>query len=188
MYDSPQVKEEHLFKTLLHRSALSATMARYYNPNIGRFVSEDPFRFVDGPNFYAYVRNNSINRIDPEGLASFTNRSKYPIPYKPEGEDYNPPKLCMPGQTCDVDGVYSPPGSGKQCAVKIPNFCRAVVDEKGRLGVWCLFFFIEDGRPSGLEPKDFDKGDMQNWPDPFTGRKWPDDPWDPKLGCTCSGK
>ncbi|MCL2354593.1 MAG: RHS repeat-associated core domain-containing protein [Oscillospiraceae bacterium] len=45
--------------------------ARYYNPNIGRFTSEDPFRgFLDVPisqNRYTYVHNNPINHIDPTG-------------------------------------------------------------------------------------------------------------------------
>jgi hypothetical protein len=36
--------------------------ARYYDPSIGRFISEDPLGFNgDGPNFYAYVENK-INR------------------------------------------------------------------------------------------------------------------------------
>lgn len=42
--------------------------ARYYNPVLGRFLSEDPEGFEgDGPNFYVYVANNPINLIDPEG-------------------------------------------------------------------------------------------------------------------------
>lgn len=42
--------------------------ARYYDPTIGRFLNEDPKRFDgDGPNFYAYVLNDPINRSDPNG-------------------------------------------------------------------------------------------------------------------------
>ena len=44
--------------------------ARYYDPAIGRFISEDPIRFKgSGTNFYAYVRNSPINLTDPLGLA-----------------------------------------------------------------------------------------------------------------------
>ena len=43
--------------------------ARYYEPQIGRFISEDPIRFSGGINFYAYVGNNPTSRIDPFGLA-----------------------------------------------------------------------------------------------------------------------
>ena len=42
--------------------------ARYYDPEIGRFLSEDPLGFEAGVNFYAYVSNNPINRKDPSGL------------------------------------------------------------------------------------------------------------------------
>ncbi len=42
--------------------------ARYYDPELGRFISEDPLRFQAGINFYAYVGNNPINANDPSGL------------------------------------------------------------------------------------------------------------------------
>jgi len=42
--------------------------ARYYDSGTGSFVSEDPIGFLAGPNFYAYVGNNPIRRIDPLGL------------------------------------------------------------------------------------------------------------------------
>jgi RHS repeat-associated protein len=45
--------------------------ARYYDPTIGRFISEDPLGFVEGVNFYAYVNNNPINLNDPTGKNAF---------------------------------------------------------------------------------------------------------------------
>jgi len=42
--------------------------ARYYDPTIGRFISEDPIGFDAGANFYGYVENNPINSVDPSGL------------------------------------------------------------------------------------------------------------------------
>jgi RHS repeat-associated protein len=43
--------------------------ARYYDPNVGRFISEDPKGFDGGDvNLYAYVQNNPIMGIDPSGL------------------------------------------------------------------------------------------------------------------------
>src|SRR6266851_6281632 len=40
--------------------------ARYYDPQSGRFLREDPIKaVVSGMNFYAYVRNNSPNFVDP---------------------------------------------------------------------------------------------------------------------------
>jgi len=43
--------------------------ARYYDPKVGRFISEDPIGLRGGDtNFFAYVRDNPINRKDPSGL------------------------------------------------------------------------------------------------------------------------
>ena len=41
--------------------------ARYYDPNIGRFLTEDPMGFTGGENFYKYAVNNPINLRDPQG-------------------------------------------------------------------------------------------------------------------------
>jgi RHS repeat-associated protein len=43
--------------------------ARYYDPRVGRFISEDPIGFEGGDvNLYAYVGNNPVKRVDPSGL------------------------------------------------------------------------------------------------------------------------
>lgn len=42
--------------------------ARYYAPDIGRFLQVDPVGYVDGLNLYTYVGNNPVNQIDPKGL------------------------------------------------------------------------------------------------------------------------
>ncbi len=44
--------------------------ARYYDQNVGRFISEDQIMFEGGVNFYAYAKNNPINFFDPTGLAA----------------------------------------------------------------------------------------------------------------------
>jgi len=43
--------------------------ARYYAPNVGRFISEDPIRY--GTNWYIYANNNPLRFIEPWGLAPF---------------------------------------------------------------------------------------------------------------------
>src|SRR5208283_561809 len=43
--------------------------ARYYDPNSGRFLGEDPIRWDGGgPNFYSYVSNEPTLYRDPTGL------------------------------------------------------------------------------------------------------------------------
>ena len=41
--------------------------ARYYNPSLGRFTTEDPAK--DGDNWYSYCAGNPVNSWDPSGLA-----------------------------------------------------------------------------------------------------------------------
>lgn len=41
---------------------------RWYDPALGRFVSEDPIGLEGGLNTYAYVDNDPVNRRDPSGL------------------------------------------------------------------------------------------------------------------------
>ncbi len=47
---------------------LQFSRARYYDPNTGKFISEDPTGFRAGNNFYQYVFNDPLNSIDPLGL------------------------------------------------------------------------------------------------------------------------
>lgn len=43
--------------------------ARYYDQELGRFISEDPIGLEGGLNQYAYAENDPINKSDPSGLA-----------------------------------------------------------------------------------------------------------------------
>jgi RHS repeat-associated protein len=42
--------------------------ARFYDPEVGRFISKDPIGFAGGLNLYAHVQNNPVNWVDPSGL------------------------------------------------------------------------------------------------------------------------
>jgi RHS repeat-associated protein len=55
--------------------------ARYYDPNAGRFLSEDPLELAGGINFYLYVGNEPIDRDDPTGL--YQTGSQVPLPINP---------------------------------------------------------------------------------------------------------
>jgi RHS repeat-associated protein len=56
--------------------------ARYYNPQIGRFLQTDPAGYNAGMNWYAYCGNNPLNFLDPSGLISV---AFYDGRYKDEG-------------------------------------------------------------------------------------------------------
>ena len=52
-------------------TGLQYSRARTYAPDLGRFTSLDPMGFFDGPNRYAYVKNDPIQFNDPYGLWSW---------------------------------------------------------------------------------------------------------------------
>jgi RHS repeat-associated protein len=49
-------------------TGLQYNRARFYDPELGRFISEDPIGLAGGINQFAYVGNNPQNRVDPSGL------------------------------------------------------------------------------------------------------------------------
>ncbi|MHB1247544.1 MAG: RHS repeat-associated core domain-containing protein [Sulfuriferula sp.] len=53
------------------QSGLYYYRARYYDPQLKRFISEDPIGLGGGVNQYAYVGGNPISLIDPKGLWGF---------------------------------------------------------------------------------------------------------------------
>jgi RHS repeat-associated protein len=50
---------------------------RYYHPETGRFLSNDPIEEQGGPHRYAYVQNEPIGSIDPYGLWKITRGSSF---------------------------------------------------------------------------------------------------------------
>jgi RHS repeat-associated protein len=77
-------------KEISSTSGLIYFGARYYNPELGRWLSPDPLGMVNGPNLYAYCNNNPTNLIDPWGLQG--NGGNFP------GGNSNPNK-CPKNQT-----------------------------------------------------------------------------------------
>ena len=70
--------------------------ARYYDPALGRFLSEDPIGIDGGLNLYAYAGNDPTNRSDPSGLFG-------------DPEDPNTKAVDLPGATVTGSGTTFPP-------------------------------------------------------------------------------
>lgn len=79
--------------------------ARYYDPQVARFISEDPIGQAGGTNQYAYAGNNPVGGADPSGAVAC-------------GEDWNDPfdadgqyGMCSPkldGPRAGGDGMFTP--------------------------------------------------------------------------------
>src|ERR1700719_1655410 len=75
--------------------------ARYYDPQTGRFLAEDPMRFSGGSNFYDYTSNNPTGSVDPFGLSPKVNWSRV------RTRDCNAAELAECAQMCGPNGVES---------------------------------------------------------------------------------
>jgi RHS repeat-associated protein len=90
------------------QSGLYFNRARYYSPDLGRFVSEDPFGLSGGINPYAYAQNNPCSYRDPSGLASEEDCPD--IPQIPEGESVaeNISKVLIASSVANASSAYAP--------------------------------------------------------------------------------
>jgi RHS repeat-associated protein len=87
--------------------------ARYYSPQLGRFISEDPIGFRGGINKYAYVGNSPLNYIDPYGKWPFYNRQNPQFPGQRPTSPLNPTPDPIPVPEPNPTGPppYTPPRS-----------------------------------------------------------------------------
>ena len=86
-------------------SGLHYNRFRYYDPAIGRFVSQDPIGLMGGINVYIYA-SNPIEWVDPFGLASkssFAVRHGPSAPQKINGKF--PINSCFAGKTMTMKDV-----------------------------------------------------------------------------------
>ena len=111
------------------REGLEYFGARYYDPEIGRWLTPDPLGFVNGPDEYAYCGNNPINCVDPLGLywgsIPFGLQApifKYPVISGP---------IIMPGFTGVGSSVRWPGFTGANGPTSIPG----LPDEFGPISI-----------------------------------------------------
>lgn len=56
------------FGVMAEGNGLYYMRARYYDPEVGRFINKDPIGYTEDINLYRYVVSNPVNWIDPAGL------------------------------------------------------------------------------------------------------------------------
>jgi len=61
------VRFRHAGREYDPEAGLYYNRARYYDPQIGRFLSEDPWGVAGGLNLYTYAGNDPVNNRDPSG-------------------------------------------------------------------------------------------------------------------------
>jgi hypothetical protein len=123
--------------------------ARYYDPNAGRFLSEDPVEGTTGElDFYSYVDNHPTGLIDPSGLNPAAPTIPWPrvLPY-PIRVPF--PWIKVGGGIIGIllnDALIPQPTSSTDTLGKddpLPN-CkrkRECADQYARDLLWCEFMF-----------------------------------------------
>jgi RHS repeat-associated protein len=67
--NSPSTRYQYTGREFDSFTGLNYYRARFYDPNLGRFISEDPIGLAGGDiNEFGYVRNNPLTFRDPTGL------------------------------------------------------------------------------------------------------------------------
>ena len=92
--------------------------ARYYSPNTGRFISQDPVeQAASGANIYLYTTDSPMNATDPYGMSE--SLSNQPGPSRPPGPGVTPgspspgaPSPGGPSPGGPSPGAPSPGGPG----------------------------------------------------------------------------
>lgn len=131
-------------------TGLHYNLHRYYEPDVGRYVTADPIGLSGGINIYAYANLNPLMYKDQEGLLPKggnsaqrrgAKRAQPPGPISPSQNDpgqldgfsdaaranlcYFKPEVCFPPDTfiC-IEWLCTPPGIPNGCSAKPPFTIR----------------------------------------------------------------
>ncbi len=91
---------------------------RYYDPQLGRYITPDPIGLDGGINLFAYVGNNPVNWVDPLGLATIWVHSN-PRHYNP-GPGHGWVTIVNDDGSSETVGNY-PGGPSNRDVVKTPT-------------------------------------------------------------------
>ncbi len=131
IYQHPGTNIEATFQTIgryYHHepSGLELALYRAYDPELGRWISEDPIGESDGPNLYALVRNAPTGALDLFGLAKIPYPGRPGLFYYTSTADLNVPKdkpVGVPGEQCVglVKSMAGVPGDSKNSWIQGPT-------------------------------------------------------------------
>ena len=90
---------------------------RYYDPEVGRFITEDPIR--NGVNWYVYAGNNPVSFVDSFGLFDVNTTYSYNSPYNVEVKVLQNELQYLGYYGGNIDGYY-----GAQTEAAVQNYQR----------------------------------------------------------------
>lgn len=104
---------------------------RYYDPEVGRWISPDPMGTIDGPNVYAFVHNNPIKYVDYFGFNSTIDSNCGCTEHDHPGWHNAPPDcICICGKNGASEGASGSYRSKRGSDIKSPlgGISHGVVD------------------------------------------------------------
>lgn len=146
--------------------------ARYYQPRLQRFVSEDPIGLRgEDVNLYGYVSGNPVALVDPLGLASLTTDMKNgKTTFDPRPEDPN----ANPTTIDTLNKVTSRSQSGANDPLSTPDVSCLLIAPSRKYGPTGAYLDTGDSRGRDIH------GGGSSLPDPLA----PIQPLTPTQGCT----
>jgi hypothetical protein len=124
--------------------------ARYYDPQAGRFLSEDPVGFAGGSNFYSYVDGDSTSLVDLFGLQG-TGTATAPAPVTAPAQ----PVVSQPEPPVPSNPVISPQPPTSSIGRIIGNLLDDALDLAGDVagaGAITLLSPVNAGGPGDMQP------------------------------------
>jgi RHS repeat-associated protein len=105
---------------------------RYFDPTIGRFLSEDPILFDGGIDFYRHAENNPVSEADPLGLDT---KVYYPSSNQPWGHiGFGLPQEGQDGTSgfYPTGNPFDSPGKVKPDTEHKPTQCKTIPAPKDK--------------------------------------------------------
>ena len=109
---------------------------RFYDYKTGRWLNQDPIGYQDGPNLYAYVHSNPVNRSDPQGLLMSQAAQEADAGQSEPGNSGLTP--CQLGYGADCGGEQNPDNSVQGIEYEGSEYYPGCDSE--RLDDWDCFF------------------------------------------------
>jgi len=118
-------------------TGLTYMQQRYYDPQVGRFLSVDPINAVDDPvgyfNRYVYGRNNPYRFTDPDGRGWFDEFLPPPSSVTGVTNPYAPIPGADRGDAIMVGGVAATAIAGGAAAACVAGGCTALAVAGGKV-------------------------------------------------------